>query len=34
MFAVSENAAAAIRSVFVQKGDLAVAMELRRLFPA
>jgi hypothetical protein len=33
MFLVSEAAAAAIRAVFEQEGELSAAIELRRLFP-
>jgi hypothetical protein len=33
MFSVSESDAAAIRTAFQQDGELAAAMELRRLFP-
>jgi hypothetical protein len=33
MFLVSEAEAAAIRSVFEQKGALCASIELRRLFP-
>jgi hypothetical protein len=33
MFAVSEEVAAAIRSLFKQGGELSAAIELRRLFP-
>ena len=34
MFVVSEVEAAAIRTAFEQSGELAAAVELRRLFPA
>jgi hypothetical protein len=33
MFMVSEEAAAAIRALFEQEGELSAAIELRRLFP-
>jgi hypothetical protein len=33
MFVVSETEAAAIRAAFEQSGELAAAVELRRLFP-
>jgi hypothetical protein len=33
MFVVSEVEAAAIRTAFEQSGELAAAVELRRLFP-
>ena len=33
MFVVSEIEAAAIRTAFEQSGELAAAVELRRLFP-
>jgi hypothetical protein len=33
MFVVSEAEADAIRAVFVQRGELSAAIELRRLFP-
>jgi hypothetical protein len=33
MFTISEADAAAIRATFSQKGELAAAVELRRLFP-
>jgi hypothetical protein len=33
MFTVTEADAAAIRAVFEQRGELAAAVELRRLFP-
>ena len=33
MFIVTEEAAAAIRAAFEQGGELAAAVELRRLFP-
>jgi hypothetical protein len=33
MFLVTEAAAAAIRAVFEQEGELSAAIELRRLFP-
>ena len=33
MFVVSEAEAAAIRTAFEQSGELAAAVELRRLFP-
>ena len=33
MFVVSEAEAAAIRAAFEQQGELAAAIELRRLFP-
>ena len=33
MFVVSEAEAAAIRTVFEQRGELSAAIELRRLFP-
>jgi hypothetical protein len=33
MFVVSEEAAAAIRAIFEQEGELSAAIELRRLFP-
>jgi hypothetical protein len=33
MFVVSEPQAAAIRDAFDQAGELAAALELRRLFP-
>lgn len=33
MFLITEAAAAAIRSVFEQEGELSAAIELRRLFP-
>jgi hypothetical protein len=33
MFVVTEAEAAAIRAVFEQRGELATAVELRRLFP-
>jgi hypothetical protein len=33
MFVVSEVEAAAIRAAFEQSGELAAAIELRRLFP-
>jgi hypothetical protein len=33
MFVVSETEAAAIRTAFEQSGELAAAVELRRLFP-
>jgi hypothetical protein len=33
MFVVSEADAAAIRTVFDQRGELSAAIELRRLFP-
>jgi hypothetical protein len=33
MFVVSEAKAAAIRAAFEQRGELAAAVELRRLFP-
>jgi hypothetical protein len=33
MFVVSEAEAAAIRAAFEQRGELAAAVELRRLFP-
>jgi hypothetical protein len=33
MFSVSEADAAAIRAAFEQSGELAAAVELRRLFP-
>jgi len=34
MFVVTEAEADAIRAVFEQRGELAAAVELRRLFPA
>ena len=34
MFVVTEAEAAAIRTAFEQSGELAAAVELRRLFPA
>ena len=33
MFTVSEDEAAAIRTAYEQRGELAAAVELRRLFP-
>jgi hypothetical protein len=33
MFVVTEEDEAAIRAVFEQRGEFAVAVELRRLFP-
>jgi hypothetical protein len=33
MFTVSDAQAAAIRTVFAEKGELSAALELRRLFP-
>jgi hypothetical protein len=33
MFMVSEEAAAAIRAIFDQEGEMSAAIELRRLFP-
>jgi hypothetical protein len=33
MFVVSEAAAAAIRAIFEQRGELSAVIELRRLFP-
>jgi hypothetical protein len=33
MFVVSEAEAAAIRAIFHERGEFAVAVELRRLFP-
>ena len=33
MFVVSEEAAAAIRAIFEQEGELSAAIELRRRFP-
>jgi hypothetical protein len=33
MFALTEAEAALIRAAFVQSGELAAAVELRRLFP-
>ena len=33
MFTVSEAEAAAIRTAFIQGGEFAAAVELRRLFP-
>jgi hypothetical protein len=33
MFVVSEEAAAAIRTVYEQEGELSAAIEVRRLFP-
>jgi len=33
MFAITEAEAAAIRTVFEQRGEFAAAVELRRLFP-
>ena len=33
MFVVSEEAAAAIRAIFEQEGELSAAIEVRRLFP-
>jgi hypothetical protein len=33
MFVVSEEAAAAIRAIFEQEGELSAAIDLRRLFP-
>jgi hypothetical protein len=33
MFVVTEAAAAAIRAIFEQEGELSAAIELRRLFP-
>jgi hypothetical protein len=33
MFVVSEEAAAAIRAIFNEHGELSAAIELRRLFP-
>jgi hypothetical protein len=33
MFLVTETVATTIRAVFVQDGELAAAIELRRLFP-
>jgi hypothetical protein len=33
MFVVTEAEAAAIRAAFEQRGELAAAVELRRLFP-
>jgi hypothetical protein len=33
MFVVSEEAAAAIRAIFDEHGELSAAIELRRLFP-
>jgi hypothetical protein len=33
MFLVTEAAAAAIRTVFEQEGELSAAIEVRRLFP-
>lgn len=33
MFVVSEAEAAAIRAIFEENGELAAAIELRRLFP-
>ena len=33
MFVVTEAEAAAIRAVYEQRGELSVALELRRLFP-
>jgi hypothetical protein len=33
MFVVTEENAAAIRTVFEQEGELSAAIELRRLFP-
>jgi hypothetical protein len=33
MFIVSEEAAAAIRVIFEQEGELSAAIEVRRLFP-
>ena len=34
MFAITEAEAAAIRAVFLERGEFAAAIELRRLFPA
>jgi hypothetical protein len=34
MFVVSEAEAAAIRTIFDQRGELSASVELRRLFPA
>jgi hypothetical protein len=34
MFVVNEDEAEAIRTVFERRGELAAAVELRRLFPA
>jgi hypothetical protein len=33
MFAVTEEQAAVIRTVFEQRGELSAAVELRRMFP-
>jgi hypothetical protein len=33
MFVVTEAAAAAIRAIFEQEGELSAAIEVRRLFP-
>ena len=33
MFVVTEAEAAAIRAVYLQRGELSAAIELRRLFP-
>jgi hypothetical protein len=33
MFVVTEEEAAAVRAAFDQRGELAAAVELRRLFP-
>jgi hypothetical protein len=33
MFAVTEEQAAAIRTVFEQRGELSATIELRRMFP-
>ena len=33
MFAVSDEAAAAIRTAYEQAGELSAALEVRRLFP-
>jgi hypothetical protein len=33
MFAVTEEQAAAIRTVFEQRGEFSAAVELRRMFP-
>jgi hypothetical protein len=33
MFVITEADAAAIRTIFNQKGELSAAIELRRLFP-
>jgi hypothetical protein len=33
MFLISEAQAAAVRTAFIERGELAGAIELRRLFP-